>query len=212
MACTGCAIPTTPTRPAGFRRSGETVLRSRHRDFYLELAEQFDHDWFGPRQPEWSRRMCAELPNLRTALGFCLEHPDDEARGVGLAGALYYFWYGCGETREGRHWLERTLAADPRPTWERMRALAAFGRLLILQGDPVAAADTARECLELAHAYDDEFYISHAMQTLGLVSRTMVILPAAAPVLARRWHGPVPSRWTRRRPRSRRSRGRWRPC
>jgi predicted ATPase/DNA-binding CsgD family transcriptional regulator len=148
----------------------ETVLRRRHREFYLELAERFDADWFGPRQPAWTRRMCSELADLRAAMGFSLDRPADVTAGLRLAGALYYFWYGCGEIREGRWWLDRALAADPEPTWERMRALAAYARLLLLQGESAAAVDSARQCLELARRFGEPFYVSHALQTLGLGS------------------------------------------
>src|SRR5438874_11557899 len=50
----------------------EALLSQRHLDWYLDLAERFHADWFGPHQVSWSRRMRAELPNLRAALGYCL--------------------------------------------------------------------------------------------------------------------------------------------
>ena len=147
---------------------GEAVLRRRHRDHYLELAERFHADWFGPRQPEWTRQMRAELPNLRQALGYSLDTPGEEPAGVRLAGALYYFWYACGESREGRYWTARALAADPYPGPERVRTLAAYARLLILQGVPAVAVDVGRGCLDLARRMDEPFYVSHLLQTLGL--------------------------------------------
>jgi non-specific serine/threonine protein kinase len=85
-----------------------------------------------------------------------------------LAGALAYLWYGCGEIREGRYWLERTLAADPQPSPERLRALTEHSRILNLQGEPVAAIDRARECVELARQFPDPFYLSLALQFLGV--------------------------------------------
>lgn len=161
----------------------EPVLRRRHRDFYLDLAERFHADWFGPRQLGWTRRMCREVPNLRAALSYCLHRPDETQTGVRLVGALYYFWYGCGQIREGRLWLERLLAADRRPHWERMRALAVYARLLILQGVPAMAVEAARECLEVAEEYDDAFYRSHALHSLGLGRLYLGDLPQASRVL-----------------------------
>jgi predicted ATPase/DNA-binding CsgD family transcriptional regulator len=162
------ARPDDPDCPQAVRTITEAELRRRHRDVYLDLAERFHADWFGPRQVDWSRRMRAELANLRAALGFCLADPQQARAGVQMAGALYFFWYGCGETREGRYWLERVLTADPHPSRYRVRALAAYGRLLILLGMPAAALDPARECLRLARRFDEPFWISHALQTLGL--------------------------------------------
>jgi non-specific serine/threonine protein kinase len=149
-------------------RSEELTLRRRHRDFHLDLAERFDADWFGPRQSWWCDRMHAILPDLRAAFMFCLSTPGEAAAGQRLAGALFYFWYGCGETREGRHWLERVLAAEPVGTHHRMRALAAYSRLLNLLGQPTSAINPANECLEYARLVGDAFFESHALQTLGL--------------------------------------------
>ena len=73
----------------GLAAVDEAQLRSRHRDFYLELAERFHTDWFGPRQLEWSQRMRAERENLRAALGYCLDTPGQQRAGLRLAGALY---------------------------------------------------------------------------------------------------------------------------
>ena len=160
--------PDDEDRACGVHVVDEAVLCQRHLDFYQELAERFHADWFGPRQVRWTRWMRAEFGNLRAALGFCTTNAEQTQSGVRLAGALYYFWYGCGETREGRYWLERALAADPQPTRHRARALATLARLRILQGLPADALDPARECLHLARQRDEPFYISHALHTLGL--------------------------------------------
>jgi predicted ATPase/DNA-binding CsgD family transcriptional regulator len=166
----------------GHHHVDEAVLRRRHRDFYLDLAEHFDADWFGPRQVQWTWRMVAELTNLREALRFSLNDATEAASGVRMAGALYRFWHACGETREGRYWLDRVLAADPQPRPERVPALAANARLLLIQGLPDAAADLARECLDLAGQFDLPFYVSDALQTLGL-SRLYLGDPAAGSLL-----------------------------
>jgi non-specific serine/threonine protein kinase len=143
-------------------------LAGSYLDYYIGLAEDFHADWFGPRQPEWTRRMRTEQHNLLAALDYCLTGQDKARAGQRLAGALYYFWYACGELRAGRYWLERTLAADPAPSPDRMRVLGAYGRMLLIQGDVEALVPPARECLELARQFSDSFYESHALHTLGL--------------------------------------------
>ncbi|OLE24571.1 MAG: hypothetical protein AUG44_18790 [Actinobacteria bacterium 13_1_20CM_3_71_11] len=50
----------------------QAALRRRHRDWYLQLAERFDTEWFGAAQREWAARIRAEYANLRLALGWCL--------------------------------------------------------------------------------------------------------------------------------------------
>jgi non-specific serine/threonine protein kinase len=114
----------------------ETVLRHRHRDHYLALAEEFDADRFGPRQAQWTRQLHEDLPNLRAALAFCTEHPAETRTGLRLAGALLFFWSACGEISEGRWWLERLLTTDPYPSRERVRALVAYNRLLPRADEP----------------------------------------------------------------------------
>jgi ATP/maltotriose-dependent transcriptional regulator MalT len=147
---------------------GEDVLVRRHCDYYLELADRFHADWFGPRQAEWTRLMRAELANLRAAMDLSVHDAERRQAGVRLAGALYYFWYGCGEVREGRYWLERVLAADPGQTPHRAWALAALARMHILQGRPDAALAPAGEALRLAERFAEPFTISHALHSLGL--------------------------------------------
>jgi non-specific serine/threonine protein kinase len=147
---------------------GERALRHRHLEYYLHLAERFHANWFGPDQQGWARRMHTELPNLRVALGRCLVGGQSARLGLTLAGALYYFWYGCGAVCEGRHWIRRALDDDPEPSPERARALAAYAWLLLVRSAPAAAADQARECLDLAGRFDQLSYVIDALQVLGL--------------------------------------------
>jgi predicted ATPase/DNA-binding CsgD family transcriptional regulator len=157
-----------PEGAPGEGPESEGAMRRRHRDWYLDLAERFDRDWFGPRQPQWSRQMCAEVPNLRAALSFCLDNPGQAGAAVRLAGALYYLWYACGETREGRYWLERVLQADADPSADRLRAMTAYSRLRLMQGEHVAASEVATQCLALAERFGHPFHMSHALQIRGL--------------------------------------------
>jgi predicted ATPase/DNA-binding CsgD family transcriptional regulator len=157
-----------PAMAHHLRGVDEALLSRRHLDFYLDLAERFHADWFGPRQVSWSRRMRAALPNLRAALGYCLADPERVRTGVRLAGALHYLWYGGGQAREGRRWLERVLSADPYPGPDRVRALAAYTRIMVLQGEWAATADLAGQCLELARRFDQSAYEADALTILGI--------------------------------------------
>jgi non-specific serine/threonine protein kinase len=145
----------------------EAELRRRHRDFYLALAERFHAGWFGPDQVAWSRRMHAELANLRAALAYCLSGPDPGCTGLRLAGGLHYLWYACGVIREGRTWLERALAAIPSPGVPRVRALGAYMRVLLVLGEHEAAAAVAAECRDLALRFDQPTYRSDALVIIG---------------------------------------------
>ena len=57
--------------------SGELAeVRSRHRDWYLQFAEQAEAAAYRRGQAEWLTRLAAELDNLRAALAWCQEEAD----------------------------------------------------------------------------------------------------------------------------------------
>ncbi|WP_248965054.1 ATP-binding protein [Sphaerisporangium perillae] len=138
------------------RELGQSApTRRRHRDHYLGLARRFDDEWFGPQQVAWRARMSHELPNLRAALDFCLEHRAEHAAGLDLAGRLTFFWMACGFIAEGRHYLRRALALGRPPGASLTRALWASAWLADFQGDLDEANDLATECLSQAFSQSD---------------------------------------------------------
>ncbi len=84
---------------------------ARHRDWFLQLAEQADPKLRSGEQMEWFARLELEMENLRAALAWSLGQTDDAsaARALRLAGALVWFWIMRGYIAEGRTWLERSL-------------------------------------------------------------------------------------------------------
>ena len=119
-----------------------------------------------------------------------------------LAGALYYFWFGCGEAREGRYWLERALAADPQPSRERVRALAAHASCCSLRARPPRSTP-ARESVELARRFNEPFYEIDALHIsvsapcsaraaagLALLEQAVALASELATRTRRRWHSP----------------------
>jgi non-specific serine/threonine protein kinase len=145
-----------------------TALHVRHRDWYLDLAERLDADWFGPRQLQWADQILTELPNLRAALGFCLTEPGQGDAGLRLAGALQYLWWGCGQLREGRIWLERALPADPEPSRYRARALTAYGIVLTQQGLHDRATAPLQEAIALARELGEPLLLAPPLEWAGL--------------------------------------------
>ncbi len=128
----------------------EDELRRRHRDHYLALARWGDAAWIGPDQFAWFDRMTAEHDNLRAALEQGLTETDEEHTALELAAALWFFWHGCGFVKEGRHYLDRALAADTAPSRARAKALYASGPVLVYLGDLPALEERAAECTALA--------------------------------------------------------------
>ncbi len=128
----------------------EQAIKRRHRDHYLALARQGDAQWLGPDQVSWYERMTGAHDNLRAALEFCLARPDGQTA-LELAGALWFFWYGCGFAKEGRHYLEQALALEPEPSPARTKALWTCGVLAASQGDAVATEALSAELVAARH-------------------------------------------------------------
>ncbi|WP_157519695.1 ATP-binding protein [Herbidospora daliensis] len=122
---------------------GERAARA-HRDHYLRLALRFEAEWFGPDQPAWCARLVAEEANLRVALESSLAW-GEAGHALEIAAALWPLWAASGRLREGRHHLDRALAAAPGPSPQRTKALWACGHLTVGQGDLAATRRLAVE-------------------------------------------------------------------
>ncbi|MFD3451288.1 ATP-binding protein [Streptomyces sp. NPDC058691] len=157
----------------------ERRLRGRHRDWYLGFATWGEMEWFGARQAEVSSSTERELANLRAALEFSLEVPEEFRTGQYLAASLWFFWVGCGRLAEGRYWLERALTADPSPTGQRAKALWVCGYVSILQGDGTAALGMLHECRAQALETGNAAAVAYAVHRMGCGALLSDDLPRA---------------------------------
>jgi predicted ATPase len=130
-------------------------LRRRHRDRYLWLARRYEAEWCGPDQVPWCDRLKCEHANLRAALDYCLADPAEHRVGLDLVGTLYLFWVPGGFIREGRHYFDRLLAADPPPGRELTKALWTCARLAATQGDFAAVDERLAACRTYAAEQGD---------------------------------------------------------
>jgi non-specific serine/threonine protein kinase len=123
------------------RSSGEeSVVRKRHRDWFLALAQAADSKLLGPEQAVWVERLEAENDNLRAALAWSQRGSDEIEPGLKLAVALSQFWQLRGYLSEGRKWLETMISRDSTVADSlRARALSASGFLAFHSGDFVQA-------------------------------------------------------------------------
>src|SRR5262249_26958455 len=120
------------------------TVRTRHRDWYLQLAEQADAAAYRPEvmQKEWLTRLEAELDNLRAARAGRQEKAeatpagDGALAGLRLAAALWWPWHSRGYLTEGLQWLEGMLARGSQlPASVRARALRGAAHLAWARGD-----------------------------------------------------------------------------
>ncbi len=147
-------------------------LQSRHRDYFLALAEEAKEKLKGPEQAEWLERLETEHDNLRAALDCCQGQDQGAEAGLRLAGALQQFWWMHGHLSEGRGRLSQALerAAGSGPSKARADALNGMGALAYMQGDNTAARSFYEQSLALRRELDDKSGIAASLNNLGLVA------------------------------------------
>jgi len=114
------------------------------------------------------RRLRIEQENVRAALQWALTSTVVAAKGVELAGALFWYWTKCGLFEEGTRWFEQALAvAVPVPGLVRARALIGLANLHWFQGRHVEADARAAEALSLGRDGGDAWVVSFALFVQG---------------------------------------------
>jgi predicted ATPase/DNA-binding CsgD family transcriptional regulator len=163
--------------------------RRAHAAYYLRLSEDAELELGGPQQTVWLERLEREHDNLRAALQWSLVQAEEEgAREDGhsreialrLGGALRVFWVVHGHISEGRHFLERALAAiEGSEASVRAKALNVAGHLAIIQSDYERAEPLCKESLALYRELEDQPGIAFSLFLLGSVSWTQGNMVAA---------------------------------
>lgn len=154
-------------------RPVETEIVDRYHSYYVGLAMEFDERWFGPDQEEMVDRMRGEQANARAVLDSLLSDPHGGRAALGMAAALFWYWLGCGQQREGRHWLDRALAVDAEPSSERAAALWCNGYLAVAEGKAVVALDLLRSSQDLARELGDTVNLTHATHIRGIAEHNL---------------------------------------
>ncbi|MBI5868204.1 MAG: protein kinase [candidate division Zixibacteria bacterium] len=147
------------------------AARTRHLDYYLELAEDADPKLDGPEQHEYLRLLDRELENLLTAHEWC-DHADDGVlKGLALVWSLGSYWEARGLFDLG---LRTTLNACRRPGAEsfalpQARALRISGWLAYYTGQYSKARELLEQSLSIARAKREDEYAASALLKLGIV-------------------------------------------
>ncbi|MGQ0570573.1 MAG: tetratricopeptide repeat protein, partial [Armatimonadota bacterium] len=154
------------------RESGEggTLLR-RHLEWHLGLAEQAEPALRGPDQVIWLDRLELDYDDFRAALEWARAEGADVEAGARLAGALHRFWALRGYLREGRAWLEGTVAQQSVSAPVRARAVYGAGMLAFHQGDFARAEALCHESLALYREQDDALGVVLSLNILASLTR-----------------------------------------
>ena len=152
------------------KESGEEAeAHGRHLAYFVGLAEH-NSALKGAEGQRSFVRLDREIVNLRSALDWGIEN--DPPAALRLAAALGYFYYLGGYLREGRDYLERSLAAqkaDP-PTDIVEEAVLSLGRLAIEQADFQAAQSCLTRAIELAEESGNKRCTAAATSSLGIAA------------------------------------------
>ncbi|MBP2329412.1 putative ATPase [Kibdelosporangium banguiense] len=110
-----------------------SAARGRHRDHYLHRAEDYERQWFGPRQPEIAEDLRTELDNFRAALTYCVTTPGEAQHGLHLAETLWCHWIPRGaHSAEVRRWCHRALLQGAKRSDARGKSYWTNGLLLLI--------------------------------------------------------------------------------
>ncbi len=161
----------------------EQEVRRRHALYFLQLAEETERQLAGPAHLQWLERLDAERDNLRAALAWALEAPQQPGdgaspaeraeTGVRLGAALWKFWRTRSRQHEGRRWLEGVLAlegAAEHPA--RGYALYGAGWIAHDQGDFARASACFEASLGLYRAIGHRRGIAESLHGVGEIARS----------------------------------------
>lgn len=147
------------------------VWRRRHRDYYVDLAERFDREWFGAEQPEWMRLLEHEQANFRLAFAFSVDDPDEAPYALRMCVVLEHFFASHGSGGQAVRWLDQALSHGTGGPMQRAGALRVGVFIAALTSDLDTAARFYDELETIVQATDDPVgpgYLCYA----GAVLRT----------------------------------------
>lgn len=152
-------------------RNEHSLIRNRHRTYFLGIVETAKGFLDGQEQVRWLSLLEAEYDNFRSVLDFC--RSTDEAAnpqiGLQVAEGLWWFWRVRGYWREGLETLMALLAQSQtnQPSLLRAKALYAAGCLTCLLNEYTEARLLLQESLALAQRQNAKQDIANALHALG---------------------------------------------
>ena len=147
------------------------TARQAHAMYFRDFAEHAEVDYFGPSEAACLDLLEQDYANLRAAIEWTIDACELEV-GLGLAGALWRFFFHRDHLSEGRTMLSRLLsAADAADVAVAPAVLAkarfAVASLAVWQGDSPAGRDDAASSLALYRALGDKRREGYALHTLA---------------------------------------------
>jgi DNA-binding CsgD family transcriptional regulator len=146
-------------------------VRRRHAWFFLDFGEKRERatNVGGPERTTATGALLQEYPNIRLALGWCLDSGEGQT-GLRLARTVQFLWQARGYPSEGLAWLERLLVTPgaEAPTPGRAVCMLAAGRLATLLGKMEDARTFYAAGVPLAGGISDPWVQWLGLQNFGV--------------------------------------------
>ena len=160
-------------RARGLGKRGEqAATATRHCDHYLVMAKAGNHGLQGPEQADWTRRLEAELDNMRAAIAFALGGEGDPIIAVKFEVALMGFRILRGYATEGRRNVHAALALPAIQDIGHRSCPCTLCRCCAGEQPERRCREAARmleSCLELRRGIGNPIDIAATLSTLALV-------------------------------------------
>lgn len=174
------------------------ILRLRHAEYFLSLAEKAEPALIGPDQTSWVAQLDLEQADFRAALAWLLENPAVEVTESGplagvptrflemaarLAGALARFWHIRNHLTESLRGFEVVLAKITNraslPLAVMRKTLCGAAAMAYLKGLYDQSLAWYQEALDLNRAAGDNLGVATVLRDMGLVVAYAGNCPAA---------------------------------
>jgi non-specific serine/threonine protein kinase len=152
-----------------------SVIRDRHSDFYLSLAEKSETHIYRHESVLWINRLDKDLDNIRAAMEWSTNSGKAVAA-LRMAGSLVYFWFywfaGGNLLSEWQHRIQLALSPPEarERTLARAKALNALGFLYWADMYPIDRRPELEEALSIGRELGDPWNTATALRYLGLLA------------------------------------------
>jgi predicted ATPase/class 3 adenylate cyclase len=153
------------------------TLREQHVDYFIALADAYGEQGIWQDYYSWRDRLALEGDNLRAVMDWIAE--DRPGLALHFAGILQQFETGWMHYREARSWLEPAIEQARRlldnesvdiDMTDFIRALQAYGWLLVTHGDMIDGHAILDESIRLAREFEEYRILAFA---LGMKAQAM---------------------------------------
>jgi len=155
--------------------SGELeILRQRHAEYFLALAETAAPEVVGAHGLLWMERLATEYSNLRVVLAWSIPPQGQVDLGMRLAVGLLWFWIIRNEWGEGYLWLERAVALTRQVVIApaiQGNVLRAAGIMAQFRAEYPQAVARLEQSLSLARRVGTRLEVAEALVFLGWIAR-----------------------------------------